>query len=71
MQVLGVRGCLTYDRLCYNDRFLSEQVDCVRPGNNVFASANNDFQCEEDYFRHGNSYVAIKLYCFAAGLNRL
>ncbi len=35
------------------------------------STANNDFQCEEDYFRHGNSYLAIKLYCFPAGLNRL
>ena len=39
--------------------------------NNLFASANNHFECEEDYFRHGDNHVAFNLYCFAAGLNRL
>jgi len=53
------------------DPFLSGQVDCVRPGNNVFTSANNDFQCEEDYFLHSNTCVAFKIYGFAARLNRL
>src|SRR5262249_21691865 len=33
------------DRLCYNDHFLREQVDRVRPEDNLLGSGNNHHQC--------------------------
>src|SRR5439155_23652889 len=59
------------DQPCYNDHFLREQVDRVRPEHNLLASGNNHRRCEEDYFRYGNNHVWFKLYCFPAGLDRL
>src|SRR5207249_5660681 len=59
------------DQPCYNDHFLREQVDRVRPEHNLLASGNNHRQCEGDYSRHGNNHLWFKLYCFAAGLHRL
>src|SRR5206468_3075636 len=41
------------DRLSYNDHLLREQVDCVRPGNDLLGCGDNHVRCEEDHLRHG------------------
>src|SRR5438094_8401449 len=69
----GIARATAYgnDRLRYNDHFLREQVDYLRPGINLLAGGINHVRCKEDCFRHDNSLLGFKLYRFGGGLNLL